>query len=157
MDWNAYRFRSIWRVDAAPRDTYTALEALEEYPYWWPEVREARRCTEDAFELRCRSLLPYDLDFVSRQARRDPEAGILEATLTGDLEGFSRWTIHTGLAKTVALFEEEVLANKSLLHKLRYIARPAFQANHALMMRNGQRGLNTYLAGYRFGRAQEAT
>jgi hypothetical protein len=31
------------------------------------------------------------------------------------------------------------------------IARPAFRANHALMMRRGERGLRTYLAGFEHG------
>jgi hypothetical protein len=33
------------------------------------------------------------------------------------------------------------------------VARPAFVANHALMMRHGRRGLRAYLAGLRRGQA----
>ena len=38
---------------------------------------------------------------------------------------------------------------KPLLRRLELIARPAFKANHSRMMRDGERGLRTYLAGYR--------
>jgi len=36
-----------------------------------------------------------------------------------------------------------------LLRRLELAARPAFKANHTKMMRDGERGLRTYLAGYR--------
>ena len=44
-----------------------------------------------------------------------------------------------------------MVANKALLRRLAPIARPAFRANHALMMRHGERGLRTYLAGFEHG------
>ena len=69
--------------------------------------------------------------------------------LTGDLEGFSRWTIQEFPDGSRATFEEEVVANKKLLQRLDPIARPAFRANHKLMMSHGERGLRTYLAGRR--------
>jgi hypothetical protein len=74
---------------------------------------------------------------------------VLEASMTGDLEGFSRWAISVHPTGTSATFDEEVVANTSLLRRLERIARPAFKANHKRMMRNGERGLRTFLAGYR--------
>jgi hypothetical protein len=80
---------------------------------------------------------------------RDAGARILEANMSGDLDGFSRWTISSAPNGTSAVFEEEVVATKTLLRRLELIARPAFKANHTKMMRDGERGLRTYLAGYR--------
>jgi hypothetical protein len=137
---------------AAPNDVYRALLELLDYPTWWPEVRTVHQVDDEMFQLSCRSVLPYDLDFFSRQARRDPDAGILEANLTGDLEGFSRWTITASADGTLAVFDEEVTAQKALLRRLALIARPAFQLNHTLMMSHGRRGLRAYLAGMRLGR-----
>ncbi|MDP9072736.1 MAG: SRPBCC family protein [Actinomycetota bacterium] len=156
MDRNFYRFRSEWRMSAPPADVYRALAELGDYPTWWPEVRSARQVDAEAFDLTCRSLLPYDLVFVSRQTRRDPDAGILEAHLSGDLDGFSRWTITGSSDATLAVFDEEVTANKALLRRLALIARPAFQLNHTLMMSHGRRGLRAYLAGMRLGRSHPA-
>lgn len=153
MAGNRYEFRSRWRVDAAPASAYAALEALDRYPRWWPEVREVTRISDQAYELRVRSLLPYDLIFVVHEGTQDPVDRVLEAKLTGDLEGFSRWTItpaSTGRGADL-LFEEDVVANKALLRRLAPIARPAFRANHLAMMRHGERGLRTYLAGYEHG------
>ena len=153
MDWNFYRFRSVWRVDATAEEAYTALAALGDYPAWWPQVRAARPVGADAYELTVRSLLPYDLEFVTRQVRRDATNGVLEAGLTGDLDGYTRWTVYPGEGTTRLLFEEEVVANKALLRRLALVARPAFRANHTLMMRDGRRGLTAYLAGLRAGRS----
>ena len=91
-------------------------------------------------------MLPYDLDFAIHQSVNDRPAGILEATLTGDLEGFSRWTVSASSGGTLALFDEEVIARKRLLRWLALIARPAFTINHSLMMRHGRQGLSAYLA-----------
>ena len=153
MDLNLYRFRSEWQVDASPDEAYRALEELRDYPAWWPEVRAVEKLDERSYRLRCRSTLPYDLVFTTIQSRRDPEAHVLEAHMEGDLEGFSRWTMHPSGTGTKLIFEEEVVANKKLLRRLALIARPAFKANHSLMMYHGRKGLRTYLAGYRLGRA----
>jgi hypothetical protein len=153
MDWNFYRFRSVWRVDATAEESFTALAALDDYPAWWPQVRAARPAGADAYELTVRSLLPYDLKFVTRQVRRDAAHGVLEAALTGDLDGYTRWTVYPGDGFTRLLFEEEVVANRALLRRLAVVARPAFRANHTLMMHQGRRGLGAYLAGLRAGRS----
>jgi hypothetical protein len=151
VDRNFYRFRSEWNMTAAPDDVYRALVEIEDYPSWWQEVRTVDPVSQDLWQLTCRSVLPYDLNFTSHQSRRDRKAGILEAHLEGDLEGFSRWTIMPAADGTLAVFDEEVIANKSLLRRLALVARPAFTANHSLMMLHGRRGLTAYLAGMRLG------
>jgi uncharacterized protein YndB with AHSA1/START domain len=152
VDRNFYRFRSEWHLDAPPDDVFRALAELDDYPTWWPEVRTVHWVSDDTRQLICRSLLPYELDFTTRQVKRDQQAGILEARLDGDLAGFSRWTITASAGGALAVFDEEVIAHKGLLRRLGLIARPAFTANHSLMMSHGQRGLRAYLAGMRLGR-----
>lgn len=149
MGASRYEFRSTWHLNAAPDDVYAVLERLPDYPLWWPQVRHVAPRGDNAYELVCRSSLPYELRFTTTQARRDPVDRVLEASMTGDLAGFSRWTIGVDAAGTIATFEEEVVANKALLRRLEPIARPAFRANHSKMMRDGERGLRTFLAGYR--------
>ena len=74
--------------------------------------------------------------------------------MSGDLDGFSRWTVtDAGAGRTKAVFEEDVTARKALLRRLALIARPAFRANHTVMMRHGQHGLAVYLAGYEASRS----
>ncbi|MEU2879157.1 SRPBCC family protein [Streptomyces sp. NPDC007070] len=145
MDWTHYRFRARWTLSAPPTAVYDALERVEDYPRWWPQVREVRRADADTAALRIRSLLPYDLCFTARETRRDPAAGVLEAAMTGDLDGWARWTLTPHGADTLARYDQVVDVNKPLLRRLAVPGRPVFRLNHRLMMRAGRRGLATRL------------
>jgi len=145
MSLHDYRFRSDWFIPAPIDRVYEALEDLGAYPRWWREVKDAQPLAEDACALTCRATLPYDLVFTTTQSRRDPDAGVLEARMTGDLDGFSRWTIRPSGTGTLAVFEEEVEATKRLLRILAPVARPVFRLNHWLMMHHGRSGLRHYL------------
>ncbi|MER6419186.1 SRPBCC family protein [Streptomyces sp. NPDC001137] len=145
MDWTHYRFRSLWALPAPPATVYEVLERAEEYPRWWPQVREVTRLDDTSGVIRIRSLLPYNLHFTARETRRDPAAGVLEIAMSGDLEGWARWTITAGGAGTLARFEQAVVVHKPLLRRFAVPGRPVFRANHRLMMRAGRRGLVAYL------------
>ncbi|MFD7183468.1 SRPBCC family protein [Streptomyces sp. NPDC056637] len=145
MDWNRYRFRSVWDLPAELADVFAALERAEEYPLWWPQVREATPLDERRGTARFRSLLPYDLFVTATALRRDIEAGVLEIAMSGDLEGWVRWTVRAQEGGTRALYEQEVEVCKPLLRRFALVGRPVFLANHALMMRGGRRGLVAHL------------
>jgi hypothetical protein len=145
MDWTHYRFRSLWSLAAAPAVVYAALERADEYPRWWPQVREVTRLDDATGVIRIRSLLPYDLCFTAREARRDLGAGVLEIAMTGDVEGWARWTVTALGTGTVARYEQVVDVNKPLLRRFAVPGRPVFRANHRLMMRAGRRGLAAHL------------
>ncbi len=148
MDWSHYRFRSVWRLDAEPDAVYRVLERPDHYPGWWPQVREVRQTGDISGVLRFRSVLPYDLTVTARSTRHDPDARVLEVAMTGDLEGWVRWTVQPGAAArtTRLLFEQEVVVRKALMRALAVPCRPLFRANHALMMRGGRLGLLARLA-----------
>jgi uncharacterized protein YndB with AHSA1/START domain len=142
-----YRFTTVWDLPAPPRRVYRVLADPRTYPVWWPEIREVRQLDERSGAMRFRSLLPYELRVTAHEARQDPEAGVLEARLTGDLEGSTRWTVTTrGDGAAVAVFDEDVEVRKPLMRRLALPGRPAFRINHALMMRSGMTGLTRYLA-----------
>lgn len=145
MDWSHYRFRTRWTLAASPTAVYDALEQAEDYPSWWPQVREVDRIDDTSGTIRIRSLLPYDLKFTAREVRRDPAAGILEIAMTGDLDGWARWTLTTAGTGTLAQYDQEVDVTKPLMRLLAVPGRPLFRANHALMMRAGRRGLAAHL------------
>ncbi|MFF9851950.1 SRPBCC family protein [Streptomyces litmocidini] len=145
MDRYRYRFRCVWRLAAPPDAVYAVLERAEDYPRWWPQVREVTPRDDTTGTVRFRSLLPYDLVVTVRALRRDPAAGVLEIGLGGDLEGWSRWTLTADGAGTHALYEQEVEVRARLLRALAVPGRPVFRANHALMMRGGRRGLAALL------------
>ncbi|MFI9746191.1 SRPBCC family protein [Streptomyces sp. NPDC052494] len=145
MDWCRYRFRSAWRLAAPPDAVYAVLERAEEYPRWWPQVREVVSLDDTTGTARFRSLLPYDLVVTVRALRSDPVARVLEVGLGGDLEGWVRWTLAEEGAGTRAVYEQEVEVRARLLRVLAVPGRPVFRANHALMMRGGRRGLAAHL------------
>ncbi|WP_134653277.1 SRPBCC family protein [Streptomyces sp. H23] len=145
MDWNHYRFRSLWALPAPAPDVYRALERIEDYPRWWPQVREVTRRDDTSGVLRVRSLLPYDLTTVLREGRRDPAARVLEVVMSGDMEGWARWTVASHGSGTLVRYDQEVVVGKPLLRRLAVPGRPLFRANHRLMMRAGRRGLAAHL------------
>lgn len=147
MELNHYHLTSRWLLAAPPGAVYRALRDVEHYPRWWPQVRRVRSLDEASGELRIRSVLPYTLVMTARERRQDETAGVLEAELTGDLAGWSRWTVGAHGAGSLAVFEEDVRPGRALMRRLALPARPFLLANHALMMRAGERGLRRHLAG----------
>ncbi|MFF7205211.1 SRPBCC family protein [Streptomyces sp. NPDC008141] len=145
MNWSHYRFRSVWELGAAPAAVYAALERAEEYPRWWPQVREVIPLDEVSGTARFRSFLPYDLFVTARALRSDPAGLVLEIGLEGDLEGWARWTLAHRGEGTHVVYEQEVEVRKPLMRRLAPLCRPVFRANHAAMMRGGRRGLAAYL------------
>ncbi|AZP16464.1 SRPBCC family protein [Streptomyces aquilus] len=145
MDWSHYRFHTRWALPASPTTVYDVLEQAEDYPRWWPQVRAVERLDDTTGVITIRATLPYDLVFTAREVRRERASGVLEIAMTGDLEGWARWTITGDGAGTLALYDQVVDVNKPLLRRLAVPGRPVFRANHRLMMRAGRRGLAAYL------------
>ena len=144
-----YVFQSIWHIDAPRDDLYAVLADVTSYPAWWPEIRSVAEIGSNRFEMVARSTLPYELRFVSEEDPTKRAPDVIHARLSGDLEGFARWTLvalPTGGCRLI--YDQEVETHKRLLDSLAPVARPAFRANHALMMRHGQAGLRIYIAGY---------
>ncbi|WP_434440814.1 SRPBCC family protein [Lentzea sp. E54] len=145
MSLNRYHFRSVWHVDASPADVYEVLSDIANYPLWWNEVRKATKIDDETGELRCRSFLPFDLVVQVKHSIRNQQAGLLRATLSGDLEGYASWEITGRDGGTDLMFDQEVVVNKALLRRLVLIAKPFFRGNHDLMMRGGFKGLKQAL------------
>ncbi|MFD9395664.1 SRPBCC family protein [Streptomyces sp. NPDC060000] len=145
MDWTRYRFRSLWALPAPPARVYEALERVEDYPRWWHQVREVQRIDSETGVIRIRSLLPYDMTFTAREVRRDAAAGILQSALSGDIDGWARWTVTADGSGTLARYDQVVQVGKPLLRVLAVPGRPLFRLNHRLMMRAGRSGLTAYL------------
>jgi uncharacterized protein YndB with AHSA1/START domain len=145
MDWNRFHFRTQWPLPAKPAAVYAALEQAEEYPRWWPQVREVRRLDDTSGLITIRAVLPYDLVFTAREVRRDPAAGVLEIAMSGDLDGWARWTITADGDGSLARYEQVTEVTKPLLRRLAVPGRLVFRANHRLMMRAGRRGLVAHL------------
>ncbi|PZS18595.1 MAG: polyketide cyclase [Pseudonocardiales bacterium] len=141
-----YLFRSEWRIAAHADQVYATLADVASYPSWWPQVHAARQLDDASGELRCRSLLPYDLVFLIRREVEDGADRILRATLDGDLAGSSQWTITPDGSGTLAVFDEDVVVRKALIRLAGPLARPVLRFNHDRMMQAGERGLRDHLS-----------
>jgi hypothetical protein len=150
-DLTHYVFRSVWQLQAPLDHVLAVLEDLESYPAWWPEIRRVKPLGGARFEVVARSFLPYELRFVSEPAPGAPSPGAIDARLSGDLEGSVRWTVRETPDGCRLVYDQEVDTHKGLLNLMAPVARPAFKANHALMMRHGETGLRTFMAGYSRG------
>ncbi|OLZ60546.1 polyketide cyclase [Streptomyces sp. IMTB 2501] len=145
MDWNHYRFLSLWSLPAPPAAVYAVLERPEDYPRWWPQVRAVTRLDSGTGVLTVRSVVPYAMTFTARETRRDPDAGILEIAVSGDIEGWARWTVTAEGSGTLARYDQDVEVRKPLLRWLAVPGRPVFRLNHRMMMAAGRRGLLRHL------------
>ena len=149
MGDTSYTFGSVWHVSASPDDVFHALARPADYPLWWPEIRDVRPRGDQTFLLTCTSALAFTLNFTAAPIVHDRATRVLEAQLTGDLEGSCRWAVGVHATGTSATFGAEVTPQKTLLRRIGPLARPALSTTHRRMMHNGERGLRTFLAGYR--------
>jgi hypothetical protein len=144
---NHFRFESVWDLDRPCDEVFHVLQDLFSYSSWWPEVKKVQVVDDTTAYVMVRALLPYTLRFQLEQQLAAPEAGVLQASMTGDLQGWSRWTLSPSAGGCRLRFEEEVWVNRFLLKVLSPVARPLLAANHYVMMRRGERGLRQFLRG----------
>lgn len=119
-----------------------ALTDLEHYPQWWRQVRAVAKLGPDTAWVRCRSALPYTLDLVLDAESRTPP--VVEVRISGDLEGYARFTLSSTGPGTLLDFEQEVVVS-GVLGALSGVARPVMTWNHERMMVGCRDGLGRYV------------
>ena len=140
MPSRLFVFHHRWPVPAAPEQLVDLLADVEGYPRWWPQVRSVERVDGDSGRVRIRSLLPMTLQLVLTSEIEDREGGVLRVALSGDLDGWARWTVTGSVEGSVATFEQEARA-AARLERAATLAPVVLRANHAWMMRQGRRGV----------------
>ena len=144
---HTYDFRAFWRLSSPIGHVFAVLEDVESYPAWWPQVRRVERIDDDVARVTIRSFLPYTLSFELRREVTD-EPKRLTASMVGDLVGRSTWELLPDRDGTELRFRERARVARPSLAAIEPLARPAFVANHALMMRACRRGLEAALSGF---------
>ena len=139
----SYSFSGSWVTPAPVADVAETVLDLERYPEWWPQVRAVAKIGPDTARVLCRSALPYTLDLVLDAVSR--EAPVLEVAVSGDLEGWVRWTLVAVDGGTRTDFTQEVAVTGALAASS-YVARPLMRWNHHRMMRGCEHGLRLRLA-----------
>lgn len=119
---------------------------MEGYPRWWPCIRSVHHIEtdqdDDAYEVILQSALPYALRVRLRQRVVSRADGVLEAVISGDVEGTGRWTVTArhGVSTTV-VYEQVCTLEKRSLQRWSRLLRPLYVLNHRLAMRSAARGL----------------
>ena len=142
----SYSFRASWVTPASPEEVAETVVDLERYPEWWPQVRAVAKLGPDTARVLCRSALPYTLDLVLDAVSR--EAPVLEVAVSGDLDGWVRWTVTPDAGGTRTDFAQEVSVTGPLA-AASLVARPLLRWNHQQMMRGCQDGLSARLGARR--------
>lgn len=140
----AYRFASTWELGPGPDradrpltvgEVYDVLEDVASYPEWWRSVVAVGRVAEDVALVACRSRMPTTLHLVLRPVLRDRDGGVLEAALTGDLVGWSRFALTAAAEGRVSVdYAQEVDTTGRFLGWAGRVARPVLRWNHRQMM-----------------------
>jgi carbon monoxide dehydrogenase subunit G len=157
---NEYAFLTTWLVAATPEEIVDVLGDAEALSRWWPSVYLKVTVLEPGDErglgrvvdLYTKGWLPYTLRWQFRVTESDPPRGFaIEAS--GDFVGRGVWTItpeaaagESGGPRTRVEYDWRIVAEKGLLKRLSFVAKPFFAANHRWAMGRGEQSLRLELA-----------
>jgi hypothetical protein len=126
---------------------WDAIYDSERWPEWWSGVEEAEKLEEgdDAGigqfgRYVWKAKLPYRVEFFVRTTKVERPSR-LEGDATGELAGTGMWRLFEQDGVTAVVYEWRVRTTKAWMNLLAPVAKPAFQANHDYVMRNGGHGL----------------
>lgn len=139
-----YRLHATWRIAAPAAVVHAALRDVGDYPVWWPSVEAAAEASDGEGCMRIRGVLPYAI--TTRLTRVRDDERVLGARMRGDLEGWCAWRIDAAAGGTLVRFRQHVVARSRLLRALSPVLHVVLAANHALVMRAGERGLRRQLS-----------
>lgn len=120
-------------------------------PTWWPGLRiveppEALVAGE-RLALLVRSPLGYRLRVRLTLTEVEPGRSIAAAS-TGDLRGAGRVVVaEAGEEASVVVFHWDVSTERAWMNATAFALRPVFERAHTAVMRAGERGMRTALAG----------
>lgn len=143
-----YELVSRWTVACSRDELWDALDQLLETAdpmIWWPSL-EVVSYDGDSMAVRTRSGLGYTLRFTLHdlEARR-PESMTFSAT--GDLRGTGQVLFAgSGTGASVMNIAWRVATDRPWMRWTGWLLRPVFVAAHRLVMRQGERQLNRWLA-----------
>jgi hypothetical protein len=155
---NEYAFLTTWTIAGSPEEISSIIGDVRSLPRWWPSVYLAAEVAEPGdslgigrvVELHTKGWLPYTLRWRFTVTESDPPRGF-SLRASGDFVGRGIWTLTpdqgdgTGPMSRV-VYDWRVAAEKSLLRRLSFIAKPVFAANHRWAMARGEESLRLELA-----------
>jgi uncharacterized protein YndB with AHSA1/START domain len=148
----AYEYVTRWRLGAPPRAVWQALTEVEQWPRWWPYVRQVEKLRAgDAdglgaiHRIAWGSRLPYGftLEVECTEARRER---LLRGAARGDLEGVGLWELAPhDEGGTHVQYTWRLALNTRWMRLAAPLMSPAFRWNHEGVMKGGGEGLARHL------------
>ena len=138
-----YQFSTIWRIDAPVQAVWAAIHDCARWPDWWKNVEHVAELAPGSDEgvgamqrYTWKGALPYRLVIDMRVTRIEPLIA-LEGEASGDVEGTGRWCFSSDGHATVVRYDWHVHTSRPWMNWLAPLARPVFQWNHDVVMREG--------------------
>jgi uncharacterized protein YndB with AHSA1/START domain len=151
---------SHWHLQAPPAVVWAALSQPEQWPQWWPQVRQVRLLREgDAQGLGAlrridwTTRLPYRLRIEVEAVEVQPPER-LRGTSRGHLRGEGLWLLREHEGGTLVTYLWRVRLERPWMRLLAPLLAPLFRWNHDAVMRDGRRGLARWLARAAFSPAR---
>lgn len=149
----AYRFVTVWRIEAPIEAVCDAISHSLSWPRWWRNVERVdeldpgdARGIGSVRRYTWRGRLPYRLTFDVRVTHAELLRTV-EGAISGDVEGHGRWSFASDGGATVVRFEWQVRAARGWMKLFEPVARPLFRWNHDSVMRSGGEALARLLDG----------
>jgi hypothetical protein len=142
-----YRFSTTWRIEASLVSVWDAIYRADAWPQWWKSVERTielepgdARGVGALHRYTWKGVLPYRLTFDMRVMRIEP-LRLLEGRASGAVEGDGRWLFDGDDASAIVRYDWHVHTHRRWMNWLEPLARPLFEWNHDIVMRDGARGL----------------
>ncbi|WP_247869680.1 SRPBCC family protein [Herbaspirillum sp. ST 5-3] len=142
-----YRLVAVWHIAAPLQHVFDTIFDSLQWPAWWPGADAVEHCAEgDANGIGSvrryiwKGKLPYRLRFDACATRIVP-LNVLEASVSGDLEGIGRWTFSHHDDITTVHYEWHVHTTRLWMNLAAPAVRSVFASNHHALMQQGAEAL----------------
>lgn len=142
-----YRLTATWRIAAPQQRAFDAICDSLTWPTWWQGSKSVvQTASGDECGIDCKrqyvwkSKLPYRLMFVARTTRVEAP-NLIEAVVSGDVEGIGRWSLSREGDMTTVHHEWHVSTTKPWMNLTAPFIRSVFIMNHHALMKRGAVGM----------------
>jgi carbon monoxide dehydrogenase subunit G len=147
-----YEYLSHWQIEAPPAAVWRALTEVEDWPRWWPYVREVQTLQRGdgsglgaVRRIRWASRLPYGFTLDVRCVEVRPER-LLRGRSSGNLDGEGLWELEPSGTGTAVRYTWRLDLNTRWMRLAAPLMSGVFRWNHEGVMRGGHDGLVRWLA-----------
>lgn len=153
---NRFRLVTVWHLEATLHEVGALIEELvadaSTLLRVWSEVFRnvtvVERGRADGFgrvlDLETKGWLPYRLNWRARCTQVRPLQRYVQSA-SGDFEGQAVWTLEEAGGGVRVRLDWRLRANKQVIRRFAFLAKPIFTANHRWAMKRGEESLKREL------------